>query len=124
MTGTRGVMSVQAMFSADEMKISNPEPHVHLVIKEFLKIGEAVAGCWIQMPRGILLLQMVPGNPASGAIYMYDRAQKQFYRVHFEGPDDDLTPLEFEQLLEEYGLVRYLENPEILRTLVPGVGKA
>src|SRR5260370_24476127 len=105
MTGTRGVMSVQAMFSADEMKISNPEPHVHLVIKEFLKIGEAVAACWIQMPRGILLLQMVPGNPASRALYMYDRAHNQFYTRHLEGPDADLTPLQVQQLLWDDGLV-------------------
>jgi hypothetical protein len=112
------------MFSADEMRISNPEPNVHLVVKEFLRIGDAVAGCWIQMPRGILLLQTVPGNHASGAIYMYDRIHKSFYRVHFDGPDDDLTLPEFEQLMEEYALLSYLEDPSLLQSLLSGVAKA
>ncbi len=124
MTGSRGTITACPMYSADDLKISNPEQCVHLVIKEFLKKGEGEARCCIQMPRGILLLQTVPGNPASGAIYMYDRINKSFYRVHFDGPDDDLTLLEFEQLMEEYQLLAYLENPSLLHTLVSGAAEA
>jgi hypothetical protein len=62
MTGSRGNMSVCPMYSADDLKISNPDQYVHLVIREFLKMGEGEAQCCIQMPRGILLLQTVPGK--------------------------------------------------------------
>ena len=124
MTGSRGTLSVCPMYSADDLKISNPDQHVHLVIKEFLKKGEGEARCCIQMPRGILLLQAVPGNPASGAIYVYDRIHKSFYRVHFDGSDDDLTLLEFEQLMEEYQLLAYLENPGLLQALASEAAEA
>jgi hypothetical protein len=117
-------MSVCPMYSADDLKISNPDQHVHLVIKEFLKMGEGEARCCIQMPRGILLLQTVPGNPASGAIYMYDRLRRSFYRVHFDGPDDDLTLFEFEQLMEEYELLRYVEEPTRLEALAANAAEA
>jgi hypothetical protein len=114
MTGSRGALSVRPMFSAEQMQISNPDQCLNLVVKEFVKRCEAAAKCSIQMPRGVLLLLMVPGNAASGAIYLYDRTHKNFYGVHFEGPDDDLTFLEFEQLIDEYRLVEHLENPALL----------
>ena len=46
--------------------------------KAFLNVGEALAARWIEMPRGILLLQSVPDQPASGAIYLYDRERRIF----------------------------------------------
>ncbi len=112
MNGSRGVMSLYRLFGVAEMKISNTA-HVDLVIREFLKIGEAVAARWIQMPRGVLLLQMAPENPASGAIYVYDRQRQQFYLVCFEGPDDNLTLPEFQDLALEYGLLRLAEQPAL-----------
>ena len=119
-TGRRGSLSVQPMFRANkDMNISNPDQQLKLVIREFLKIGEAVAACSIYMPRGVLLLQSVPGDPASGAIYLYDRAQKRFYRVHFDGPDDNLTLADFEELMEEYRLLDVLENPRLLQSPEP-----
>ena len=116
MNGSRGVMSLHRLFGASEMKISDTA-HVDLVIREFLKIGEAIATRWIQMPRGVLLLQMAPENPASGAIYVYDRERQQFYLVCFEGPDDNLTLPEFQDLVREYGLLRLAEHPALLQNV-------
>jgi hypothetical protein len=67
------------------------------------------------MPRGILLLQSVPDQPASGAIYLYDRERHIFYFVSFlEGRDDALTTAEFDQLVGEYDLVSRAANPTFL----------
>jgi hypothetical protein len=88
---------------------------VDRVIKTFLGIGEAVAARWIQMPKGILLLQMVPENPVSGAIYVYDRLHQEFYMLSFDGAEDTLTLQEFAELLPEYDLLRYLEQPALLQ---------
>ena len=63
--------------------------------RNFLTIGDAVAARWIQMPNAILLLQMAPENPASGAIYVYDRLRQEFYLLSFEGAEDDLTVDDF-----------------------------
>jgi hypothetical protein len=90
---------------------------VDRIIREFLKIGEAVAGRWIQMPQSVLLLQMVPGRPDTGAIYLYDRQDQMFYMIGFDAHDDDLTVHEFEQLVREYGLLFYASQPTFAQTV-------
>jgi hypothetical protein len=106
------------------MGLGNPEPYVDRVITAFLAIGEAVAARWIQMPKAILLLQTVPNNPASGAIYVYDRLHQDFYMLSFEGADDTLTPADFSQLLSEYHLLQYAEQPGLLQCQFQNVGSA
>ncbi len=113
---SRGTTTAHRLFSVGDMGVGNPEPHVDRVINKFLSIGEAVAARWIQMPKAILLLQMAPENPASGAIYIYDRQRQDFYILSFEGAEDTLTIQEFAALVEEYNLLRYAEEPTLLQT--------
>jgi len=35
-----------------------------------------IAERWIEMPKGILLLESIPGRDGSGAIYLYDRIRQ------------------------------------------------
>jgi hypothetical protein len=83
-----------------------------------------VAARWIQMPNAILLLQMAPENPASGAIYVYDRLRQDFYMLSFEGAEDNLTLDDFSELLPEYNLLRYAEQPGLLQVPFPRTGSA
>ena len=115
MEKSRGKLTPHRLFSVRDLGLGNPEPHVDRVIKAFLGIGEAIAVRWIQMPNAILLLQMAPGDAASGAIYVYDRLQQDFYMLSFEGAEDSLTLEEFSQLLPEYKLLRYAEHPSLLQ---------
>ena len=112
---SRGVTTAHRLFSVRDMGLGNPEPHVDRVIDIFLSIGEAVAARLIQMPKAVLLLQMVPENPASGAIYFYDRQRQEFYLFSFEGAEDTLTVEEFTALVHEYSLLRYAEDPNLLQ---------
>ena len=121
MNRSRGDLHFHRLFTVRELGFGNPEPFVGPLIRQFLKIGEAVAGRWIEMPQGILILQMVPGAPASGAIYLYDRSQQVFYMVGFDGDEDNLTLEEFNQLLAEYNLVRYAEQPSLAQSNLPVV---
>jgi len=124
MEPSRGSITPHRLFSVKDLGLGNPEPHVDLVINEFLTIGDAVAARWIQMPKAILLLQMAPENPASGAIYVYDRLRQEFYLLSFEGAEDDLTVDEFSQLLPEYDLLRYAEQPALLQVSFQTAGSA
>ena len=124
MEPSRGSITPHRLFSVKDLGLGNPEPHVDLVINEFLTIGDAVAARWIQMPKAILLLQMAPENPASGAIYVYDRLRQEFYLLSFEGAEDDLTVDEFSQLLPEYNLLRYAEQPALLQVSFQTAGSA
>src|SRR5262249_31697394 len=98
---------------------------VEHVVKTFLNVGEAVASRWIEMPRGILLMQSVPEEPASGAIYLYDREDQIFYFVSFvDGRGDRLTVSEFDQLVAEYDLVSFAANPHLLSPCLSRIGQA
>lgn len=111
---SRGSVRFAPLFTTDDLGLSRNAALEH-ILKVFLTTGEAIAARWVEMPKGILLLQVVPGQPASGAIYLYDRERNTFFFVYFvDGRDDDLTASEFDQLLAEYDLVSWAANPRFL----------
>jgi hypothetical protein len=113
---SRGTLSFHRLFDTHELGLGTQAHHLtNAVIRQFLKIGEAVAGRWIEMPQGVLILQMVPERPDSGAIYLYDRTQQVFYMLGFEGAEDNLTLEEFKQLLVEYDLLKFAERPGLVQ---------
>jgi hypothetical protein len=68
---------------------------------------------------------MVPDQPASGGIYLYDRERHIFFFVEFvDGRDDSLTAGEFDQLVTEYDLVSWTANPASLPVSVTQPGTA
>src|SRR5579864_582588 len=113
---SRGAIHFKRLFSLRQIGVGNCEPFTDRIIRKFLEIGEGVAARWIEMPQGILLLQMVPRQPDSGAIYLYHRQHQVFYMVGFDGPEDNLTVEEFNQLLKEYELLRYAERPSLIHS--------
>jgi len=124
MLKSRGPIRFQPLFTTADIGLRN-DASVEHIVKVFLHVGEAVAARWIEMPRGILLLQSVPDRPASGAIYLYDRERHIFFFVSFvDGQEDTLTTTEFEQLVDEYNLVSWTANPADLRATVNKVGIA
>lgn len=123
MSRSRGNMSIHHLFHAEEIGVSK-EANLDRLVKVFMQISEGIAARWIEMPKGMLVLVMVPGNPASGAIYIYDRVGQQFLLVSFEGADDTLTVQEFDCLLGEYHLLDYAANPALLRPSIQQSGIA
>lgn len=114
MSRSRGNMSIHHLFHAGEIGVSK-EPNLDRLVKVFMQISEGITARWIQMPKGMLLLVMVPDNPASGAIYVYDRVEQQFSLLSFEGAEDTLTVQEFDSLVGEYHLLDYAANPGLFR---------
>lgn len=124
MQHSRGAIRFDPLFTTADIGLRQ-DASVEHVVKAFLNIGEALASRWIEMPRGILLLQTVQDEPASGAIYLYDRERHIFYFVSFlDGQDDALTVTEFEQLVVEYDLVSSAANPSLLSTCLTSIGQA
>ena len=75
-----GKMSAYKVFSWRDRAGSSVEQ----TVATFLELGEAIATRWIQTRKGALLLQMVPDDGASGAIYVFDRQREQRYVLLFE----------------------------------------
>lgn len=124
MSQSRGAIRFDPLFTTADIGLRE-DAGVEHVVKAFLNVGEALASRWIEMPRGILILQTVPDEPASGAIYLYDRERHIFYFVSFlDGRDDALTVPEFDQLVAEYDLVSRAANPQSLSPCVGKIGQA
>ena len=83
-------------------------------VQAFLELGEAVATRWIQTRKGVMLLQMVPGDNASGAIYVFDRQRDDWYMLSFEGCEDRFTSELFDRVFSEYKLFSYVDQPGLL----------
>jgi hypothetical protein len=114
MQHSRGAIGFDPLFTTADIGLRQ-DASVEHVVKAFLNVGEALASRWIEMPRGILLLQSVPDEPASGAIYLYDREHHIFYFVSFaDGQEDTLTVTDFDELVLEYDLVSRTANPSWL----------
>jgi hypothetical protein len=121
---SRGAVSFTPLFTSDDIGLRK-DASVEHVVKVFLNVGEAIAARWIQMPRGILLLQAVPDQPASGAIYLYDRERRIFFFVDFvDGRNDSLTAAEFDQLITEYDLVSCTAKPGFLPVMTGNTAMA
>lgn len=118
MNQSRGAVSFTPLFTTGDIGLRR-EASVEHVVKAFLTVGEAMAARWIEMPRGILLLQTVPDQHASGAIYLHDRERHIFFFVDFvNGQNDTLTAAEFDELVAEYDLISWTANPELLRATI------
>jgi hypothetical protein len=119
---SRGELRIELLFTSSEIGVSVPEPHPMRAIRIFLDIASdtdyrAIAPRLTQMPKGVLLFQMVADEPGTGAIYILIRDSGEFYAVTFEGPSDNLTIPEFESLVREYGLLEYAAQPQLIEAL-------
>ena len=107
-----GKMSAYKMFNWRDRAASSVEQ----TVAAFLEIGEAISTRWIQTAKGVLLLQMVPDNSESGAIYLFDRLREEWFLVSFEECEDRFTSEKFDRAFSEYDLFRLVEQPGLLLT--------
>jgi hypothetical protein len=70
---------------------------------------------WIQMPKALFVFLVVPGDPDSGAFYVFDREARIWFWVDF---DDEkfggYTVSDFEQLIRECSFLDVIEHPQKL----------
>ena len=105
-----GKMSVYKLFNWRDSAADT----IQQTVRAFLELGEAVATRWIQTRKGVMLLQMVPGDNASGAIYVFDSLRDTWYLLSFEGCEDRFTSELFDRVFSEYKLFSYVEQPGLL----------
>jgi hypothetical protein len=71
---------------------------------------------WIEFPFALLLFLMVPGDPASGAVYILDRKKGSWYAVDFDDEQfGGYTAAHLEQLLRECSFLTLVERPGLWR---------
>lgn len=71
---------------------------------------------WIEFPLALLLFLLVPGDPASGAVYILDRKKGTWYAVDFEDEQfGGYTTAHLERLLRECSFLTLVERPGLWR---------
>src|SRR5712664_719450 len=77
---------------------------------------------WIQFPRALFVFLVVPGDPESGAFYIYDRRARIWFWVDF---DDEkfggYTVGDFDRLVRECRFLDLVERPQVLANPNPWI---
>jgi hypothetical protein len=82
---------------------------------------------WVQFPKALLVFLVVPGDPESGAFYVYDRRARIWFWLDF---DDDkfggYNVSDFDRLVRECRFLDIVEHPHLLSgrnrwIVVPGL---
>lgn len=70
---------------------------------------------WVQFPKALFVFLVVPGDPESGAFYVYDRRARIWFWVDF---DDEkfggYAVSDFDRLVREYHFLDVVERPHVL----------
>ena len=71
---------------------------------------------WVQFPAGALFFTLVPGDPESGAVYVFDRKDGVFYYVDFNDQKwGGYSLADFEALERTYRLSLLAQRPWLLK---------
>jgi len=71
---------------------------------------------WVQFPTALLLFLVIPGDPESGAFYVYDRRSRIWFWVDFEDEKfGGYSVSDFEHLVRECKFLDIVERPHLLR---------
>ena len=70
---------------------------------------------WVQFPKALFVFLVVPGDPESGAFYLYDRRARVWYWVDF---DDEMfggySVSDFVRLIRDCRFLDLVEQPRLL----------
>lgn len=69
---------------------------------------------WFQFPQALFVFLVVPGDPESGAFYVYDRRCKVWFWVDFDDKFGGYTSNDFDQLVRECRFLDIVERPDLL----------
>jgi hypothetical protein len=77
--------------------------------------SEAQIVRWVQFPAGALFFVLTPGDPRSGAVYVFDRRKGVFYFVVFNDENwGGYSVAEYEELERTHRISRLAQRPWLL----------
>ena len=70
---------------------------------------------WVQLPKALFLFLLVPGDPESGAFYVYDRRGRTWLWVDFDDTKfGGYTEEDFKHLVQDCHFLDIIEHPQSL----------
>ena len=78
--------------------------------------SEAQIVRWVQFPAGALFFTLVPGDPESGGVYVFDRKEGVFYWLNFDDQKwGGYSLADYEALERSYRLSLLAQRPRMLK---------
>ena len=111
-----GQMNVENMLQLQEP--GTPVPDLERAVRRLLEATEHPrVARWIQFPAAVLVFLLVPGDPESGAFYVYDRRSGTWFWVDFEDNNfGGYNEADFERLVRESCFLKLVEQPWLLES--------
>ena len=78
------VMTATAILTLDDLGLGHG-CNLDQASRKLAERSEAQIVRWVQFPAGALFFTLVPGDPESGAVYVFDRKTGVFYLIEFTG---------------------------------------
>jgi hypothetical protein len=111
------VMTATAILSLDDLGLGR-ECNLDQASRKLAERSEAQIVRWVQFPAGALFFMVVPGDPESGAVYVFDRKTGIFYLIDFHDQKWGGHSLaEYETLERTCGLTMLARQPWLLKRL-------
>lgn len=106
-----GRMMIEPLVQVD------PGADLQSAMAALVKVTETVEIVrWIEFPASVLLFLLVPGDPDSGAVYVFDRKKGTWYAVDFEDEQfGGYSASQLETLLRECNFLDLIERPGLWR---------
>jgi hypothetical protein len=111
-----GLMSLYPICVADNLKGISRRSSRWQVLEAFLLNSEGRAERVYEGRSGFVILMAIPGQPGTGAFYIYDEIHRSFFMVNFADQDNFHASM-FDYVVQFYDLGQYVELPKL--TLVP-----
>lgn len=77
---------------------------------------------WIQFPKALFVFLVVPGDPDSGAFYLYDRSAQVWYWLDFDDENfGGYSISDFDHLVRDCKFLDLVEHPQLLAGSEPWI---
>lgn len=104
-----GALSIDVLYGIDTLDHVDPKAPTLHIVDAFARQTKGYADRIAVGRTGALILTTVPGDPNSGAFYLYDRTTRTFYSILFD-KQDTFSPFQFDQVILAYELQKLLDT--------------
>jgi hypothetical protein len=115
-----GTMTMDALLSADNLDGIGRRSTRWQIIEAFMRHSEGRAERIYEGSSGMILLIAIPGQPNTGAFYLYDGLTREFFMLTFVDQDNFNAKL-FDFIVTSYDLGQFIQQHTLVLVPKPAI---
>lgn len=108
-------ITLEFRFRANDLAGIGSKANRWQVLQAFLMMSEGQAERLIEGKNGFIVLESIPNQPSSGAVYVYHEPSRSFYWLQFGARIDDLSASEFDRIANQLAHLTAAETTQQLQ---------